>query len=227
MMSLYPYIPIIELPTPYEQMIEQIEQEGEQEYKVFKANIKAIQKDIKRMGKQMYLNQRKANRRSATAAYNESFRQVKKTFGKMKKNVDSNHAVTKAFKKRVFRRLKEKPGNVGFEIAASKNRINLIELLDTLPVPTRVKGVRRSERDRVRLRIGRKKIKADKKYFIANKRTNRSTGSYYTGVFFKKPGKEFPISASRNSLANTLSKRDVYDSILQQSISAAAKIKWF
>lgn len=224
---MYPYIPIIELPTPYELIIEQIEEESEEELKVFKANVKEIQKEISKMGKQNYLTQRKANRRAATASYNEAFRQVKKTFSKMKKNVDSNNAVTKAFKKRVFKKLKERPGKVGFDISADKKPINLIELLDSLPVPTRVKGVRRSERDRVRLRIGKKKIKADKKYFITNKRTNKNSGSYFTGVFFKKPGKSFPISGSTKSLANTLTKREVYDAMLQQSIASAAKIKWF
>ena len=213
---IVPYVPKAEFPLPFP--YEYDDEDYEDEDLILKANIKELQKEIKKMGKEEYLKQRKVNRKGATAAYNEAFKQVKKTFSNMKKNADTG--ATKGFKKRGFKRLRERPGKVGFEILANKKKINLIELVDGPPQPTQVKGIAKLARDRVRFKINKQRITGTKNLFIAKKRT---TKDYYTGVFFKKKGKPYPISASAESQAERLERPENQKKISEISLDAMIK----
>ena len=210
---IVPYVPKADYPQPFP-----YEYDEEEEYYMLKANIKELQKEIKKMGKQEYLKQRKINRKGATAAYNEAFKQVKKTFSNIKKNADTG--ATKGFKKRVFKRLRERPGKVGFELLAKQDRINLIELVDGPPKPTKVKGIAKYARDRVWFRIRNKKVRGNREFFIAKKRTK--TG-YYTGVFFKKPDNPWPISAGTASHSHRLERPEKQEAIAEKALTAMGK----
>ena len=200
---IIPYVPRAEYPISFPYEYDDEDYFDEEEEQVLKANIKELQREIEKMGKKEYLRQRKVNRKGATAAYNEAFRQVKYSFTNMKKHADSG--ATKGFKRRVFKRLRERPGNVGFEILARKERINLIELVDGSIVPTEVSGIAKHARERVKFKIKRKRITGTKNLFIAKRRDRKGPGVYY-----KKKGRPYPISATTDSHAARLERPAIH-----------------
>ena len=200
---IIPYVPKAEYPISFPYEYDDEDYYDEEEEQVLKANIKELKREIEKLGKEEYLRQRKVNRKGATAAYNEAFRQVKHSFTNMKKHADSG--ATKGFKRRVFKRLRERPGSVGFEILAKKQRINLIELVDGAVVPTEVLGIAKHARDRVKFKIKRKRITGTKNLFIAKRRNSSRPGVYY-----KKKGKSYPISASVDSHADRLERSEIH-----------------
>ena len=116
------------------------EYEDEEEYYMLKANIKELQKEIKKMGKQEYLKQRKANRKGASTAFNESYKELKNIFSQMKKFGDTEK--NPSFGSRVKKKLRERPNKIGFEIDASTKSINLSELMYGPVVPVPQKGIK-------------------------------------------------------------------------------------
>ena len=183
---------------------------------MFKANIKELQKEIKKMGKEEYLKQRKANRKGATTAFNESYKEIKKMFSQTKKFGDTEK--NPSFAKRVRKKLKERPNKVGFEIDASTKSINLSELMQGPVEPVPQKGIKIKARRPLKLKIGKKVIRDDRKRFVARMKT----GNNYKGVFTRKGDKY--KNASVKSFADRLEEPKTHKRISEKSLNEMMKI---
>ena len=172
---IVPYVPKAEYPVlfPYEY----------DEEEVFRANIKELQKEIKKMGKQEYLKQRKANRKGASTAFNESFKEIRKLFSQTKKFGDTEK--NPSFAARVRKKVTERPNNIGFEISASTKSINLSELMQGPVVPVPQKGIKVKARRPLKLKIGKRVVRDKRKRFVATMKT----GNRYKGVYTRKANK--------------------------------------
>ena len=207
---IIPYIPKAEITGfPYEY------DEEEDEYKkkgkvMFKANIKEIKKQIDKMGKEEYLKQKRANRKGASTAYNESFSHLRNTMSQMRKF--SSTEKNPSFSSRVNKKVKEMPGKVGFEITATTKNINISELVQGRAVPAKQKGVKVKNRKPLKLKIGKKIVKDKRRRFI---------GPSKSSVFIRRPG-HFERSTMR-SVARRLMSKKVESKITEKIVSQILK----
>ena len=208
---IVPYVPRIDYPQPFP-----YEYEDEEEYYMLKANIKELQKEIKKMGKQEYLKQRKANRKGAATAFNESYKELKNTFSQMKKFGDTEK--NPSFGSRVKKKLRERPNKIGFEIDASTKSINLSELMYGPVVPVPQKGIKVKARKPLKLKIGKRVLKDHRKRFVARMKA----GNNYIGVFTRK-GEKYK-NASVKSFATRLEDPETNKKISEKVLIEMMKV---